>query len=405
MIDNYKKLFSNKNFAFFWTGQTISQLGDSVFHIALLWIVVDMTGSALAIVKLMLFASIPRLLCQTFGGIIVDSFDRRSIMLISDILRGLVVFILALLIYSQTVEIWHIYLLAFIFGVVGAFFLPAATAIIPMLVNKDELIIAESLNSMTLVVCNIVGPLLGGLLISFPMIGTAGITLFNTISFLAGATGIWKINKVSNTVDINISKSLWVSFTSGYTYLRSQPAIFIIACLSSFINFFAIPTFVLMPLFAKNILKVGPTGFSFLEVSIVAGILIGSLALAKIGKFNHRGVYTTAMCVVQGFLIAVFALSETIQMSIGILLIFGVLNGTTNILFTSYLQASVNTAFQGRIFSLLSVFSSGLQPVAIGLAGGLAELYGIVPVILFSGLCISLISSCGFLFHEVRQID
>jgi len=400
----FLRVLRNRNFALLWGGQAISQLGDAVFYIALVWLVVELTGSALAVGTMMILTQVPRLVLQAVGGVIVDRYDRRKIMLLADLLRAMVVFIFASLVLAQVVELWHVYILAVIFGLVGAFFLPAQTAVIPLLVGKDELITANSLNSMTLQANNIIGPALGGVLISLPGVGVGGVSLFNALSFATGALGIWLIRLPAQERE-GAGGSFWGALIGGLHYLRSYPVILTLAGLAALLNFAAAPIMVLMPLFAKEVLEVGVRGFGFMEAGVGAGLLTGSLVIGAIGKVRRRGPYILGLCTVDGLLLALFATARSLQVAIGVLFAFGVINSMINVVLMALLQEMVADEFRGRVFSLLMLLSGGLQPISMGLAGGLADLFGLVPVILACGLGVALIAAGGFLLREMRRLD
>src|SRR6185436_13608494 len=118
-------------FALLWAGQTISRIGDFLYEIALAWWVLEKTGSATAMAGVLIFAFTPMLLFLLIGGVAVDRYPRVRLMLASDLLRGLVVTLVAALAFSQQLEIWHVYIASLIFGLVDAFFQPAYTALVP----------------------------------------------------------------------------------------------------------------------------------------------------------------------------------------------------------------------------------------------------------------------------------
>ena len=152
---------------------------------------VELTGSALAVGTFSILYRIPYLVFQIIGGVYADRFDRRRILLFTDMVQGLVTLIFAWLVLTGNVQIWQVYCLAVVFGVAEAFFSPAFSALLPTLVPKEDLVSANALNSVTRQLIGIVGPALGGFLVA--SVGSGWVTLFDSISFFIGALGVWLI--------------------------------------------------------------------------------------------------------------------------------------------------------------------------------------------------------------------
>ena len=128
-----------RNYALLWSGQAVSQVGDGLFYVAQIWLVLQLTGSALAMGTTLILTQIPRLAFQLIGGVSVDRYDRQKLMLLSDVIRGIVVLAFAILVATNRVQMIHVYLLSIVFGIVGAFFYPAQAALTPNLVPPDRL--------------------------------------------------------------------------------------------------------------------------------------------------------------------------------------------------------------------------------------------------------------------------
>lgn len=400
----FAKVLRNRNFAFLWSGQAVSQIGDSIFHIAIIWLVVELTGSSLAVGTMMIASQVPRLALQAFGGVIVDRVDRRRIMLSADILRGATVFLFAILVITGTVQLWHVYILAAMFGLVGAFFGPAQTALIPTIVGQGELVSATALNSLTFQANNIIGPALGGLLISLARVGVGGVSLLNALSFLVGALGIWLIS-VPRQRQASSGESVWYALVQGMRYMRSDSVILTAGCLAALASFVVGPMMVLMPLFAKEVLNTGAQGYGFMQGGVAAGFMTGTIIVGAIGKVRHRGPYALTMCLLSGVFIALFALSKDLGTATGALFAFGGADAMISVVMMAFLQERVADEFRGRIFSLLMLLASGLTPISMGLAGGLADQFGLVPVMLASGLGIAAIACGGFFLRDMRTLD
>lgn len=158
---------AHRPFALLWSGQTVSRLGDSLYSIALAWWVLEKTGSAAAMGVVLICSTIPMLLLLLVGGVAVDRLPRVRLMLTSDLVRGALVALIAFLAFQDWLELWQLFVLSALFGVVRAFFYPAYTAIIPDLVPAEMLPSANSLRSTNLQMAQIIGPGIGAAIVAF----------------------------------------------------------------------------------------------------------------------------------------------------------------------------------------------------------------------------------------------
>src|SRR4026209_2148365 len=163
---NVLRSLTHRPFAWLWTGQTTSRLGDSLYRIALSWWVLEKTGSAAAMGTVLVFSQIPMLLFLLIGGVVVDRLPRLRVVVGSDILSGLVIAFVAVFSWLDLLQIWHIYIASMVFGFVEAFFFPAYQAVIPQITPSELLTSANSLNGLSQRVTGIVGPALGAALVA-----------------------------------------------------------------------------------------------------------------------------------------------------------------------------------------------------------------------------------------------
>jgi hypothetical protein len=160
------RALAHRSFALLWTGQTISSVGDSVYQVVLVWWVLVHTGAARAMGTVLLCQRIPALVLLLLGGVMVDRLPRVWLMLLSDLTRGVLVSIIALLACTDTLTVWHVYVVSFAFGVVGAFFYPAYRAVMPELASSDILPSANALTSLSQQATGILGPSVGAVMVA-----------------------------------------------------------------------------------------------------------------------------------------------------------------------------------------------------------------------------------------------
>jgi len=173
------RVLKNRNFSLLWTGHTLSHLGDNIFRVALVWLIVTETNSAQATALVFMAFFIPNILVSLFAGATVDRFSRKGVILASDGVRALITVLLAALVLLGKVELWSILFLYVFFGIADAFFQPAYTVIIHELVDRDLRASANSMNGIGRQIGVILGPALGAVLVE--TVGTATTFLIDTL--------------------------------------------------------------------------------------------------------------------------------------------------------------------------------------------------------------------------------
>jgi len=394
-----------RNFVLLWIGQAISQIGDGLFYIAEVWLVLQLTGSALAMGTTVILTLIPRLAFQLIGGVSVDRYDRRMLMLISDVVRGIVVLVFAILVATNHVRMAHVYALSIAFGIVSAFFNPAQSAIIPNLVPSEGLVAANSLFSLARQFSKIIGPLLAGFMIAVPGVGIAGVSFLNAASFAAGAAGVLLLRLPAQTSDAPKSNSsLRKDLADGFRYLLQFPALVAILLLSIVLNFALAPLEVLLPVFAKNLLGQGPQGVGFLLSALSVGMMAGGLAVSSWAPRTRRGAVVFLLTALVGLLFIALGLIPVLAATLSLLVAFGFLIAVVNPILVAAVQEMIADEYRGRVFSIL-MFSMGLMPIAMGLGTALADVVGAGHVLAAGGVITMVVSLGGLMFREVRTIQ
>ncbi len=172
-------------FVWFWLGQSISLLGDRVYSVALPFLVLELGGSAGEIGRVLAVYSVPQLLFLLTGGVLVDRVPRRLTMLVSNVLHAILLGVVLVLMLGGRLELTHLYILSGVFGLLSAFFMPAAMSITPQLVPREVLPQANAVRSFASELAGILGPPLGGLLIT---LGSLSLALgFDALTFVLGA--------------------------------------------------------------------------------------------------------------------------------------------------------------------------------------------------------------------------
>lgn len=403
---NLLSILRHRDFALLWGGQAVSQFGDALFTIAQMWLALQLTGSALAMGTMMVLTLLPRLAFQLFGGVSVDRYDRKTIIFLSDGLRAVIVLLFAVLVATSQIQMVHLYVLAILFGIIGAFFEPAAGALLPNLVPMEGLVPANSLSALTRQIAQMIGPVLGGVLIAIPVIGIAGVSFMNAISFAAGAfgTSLIKVPAPANSVR-RTQSSVWEELKAGLRYLLQYRALVIIFFLAMVLNFSLGPVGVLLPIFAKNVLGQGAEGFGLMGSAMALGMVAGSLGLGVWAPSRRRGILVFAITAVGGVLFMAIGLVPVFGLTLLLLALFGIGNSVVNTMIVTIVQAKVADEYRGRVFSLIMLIAMGLTPVAYALGGALADVFGPGYIMAAGGAMCVVASLGGLLFRDIRTLE
>jgi MFS family permease len=377
-----KKVFSNHNFRYLWAGQGISTLGDQFEMIAAPWLVLNLTNDPLALGTVMALSSVPRAIFMLVGGAITDRFSARTIMLTSDVIRLVLTLLIALVVFTGAIQIWMLYAFALLFGLIGGFFSPAASSILPHIVAKDDIAAGNSLVQGTAQLANFVGPVLAGGLIALfantpgagSSIGMTGIALafvLDALSFLVSILTLLAMNRVEVPRD-EAAEDVWSAIKNGIRYAASDPLLRTMLLLVSAANlFFTGPLLVGIPVLAQMRLTGGAAAYGLIMGAYAGGNLVGillggSLPRPKPGQLNSMLVALLASFAAA--LIA-FAYIRSTWLAFAVLLAQGVGNGYFAVTVFTLLQQRTPVHMTGRVMSLMLFSSAGLMPISQALSG------------------------------------
>jgi MFS family permease len=282
-------VFTNPNFLFLFSGKVISQLGDQIYAFALSWYILDITKSSLAMSIFLVINCFIGAVVSPFGGIIADRFSRKNILVWMDAIRGIVVTIMALLLYLQLMQIWMIYMSAFILSFCGAIFAPAASAIIPNVVSENQLTEGTSMDYSVGSFTNIAGMVIGSIL--YHLIGVAAVFLLNAVSyFISGVfESIINIPLGKQTGLVSQKPSLYLEFRQavqslyeGYQYVKTNKLLYKLTLVYAIYFFIGSPLgYVYIPYTFNVILKAIPLQLSLALGATFLGCLMGSFIVPR----------------------------------------------------------------------------------------------------------------------------
>ncbi len=382
-------LAKNRNYTLLWFAQLISMLGDWALFAALPFFIYKLTGSVLATGVMFMIQVIPPLVFGTVAGVFVDRWDHRWTMIGSSLFRGVVLVIL--LGVRSADMIWLVYLAAFLESTASQFFGPANNALLPTLVREDQLLSANSLDSLGENSARLIGPALGGFLLS--SVGLNAVILMDIITYLVAALLMFFIHiktsqpSVSEGTKASASRSFtdfWSELTNGISFvLKSKPlsSIFLVIGIAFLAD--SILT-VMYVAFFQDVVGVGSAEFGIaLTVRGVAGILGGIIIGAVGNKFKPKhlisfGLIGTGIGVAAMALWPVFALSLLILVLLSVPIMAWLLSCRT------WIQSNAPDAYRGRVFGVLETLSAILMLAGMGFASGFGDTIGISTTIYVS---------------------
>ncbi len=401
--ENSVSIFRNKNFFLIWIGQSISLFGDYLYIIALMWWVLEKTGSTAAMASVAICSSLPTIILGPFAGTFVDRVDKRKLLILMDLGRGIIICIPGILYFLNHLQVWHIFIIAALLSSMTIFFNPALNSFIPRIVDKGKLVRANSLSQMSNNLSGVLGPALGGILVA--LIGAGTVMFLDALSFFLSVVAIFFVRIKTEQVPIQTERKKFThDLLEGLNFIRTESGILGLVILFSLLNFFVAPVGVLIPLVVKNILNRGAEGFGVLGSSISVGMVLGSLFLGMIGGVRSKGGFITTGIIVAGVFLALFGISESFWTSIFLLGGCGFGVSFANILVPAVFQTKIPHEKQGRVFGTLGTISGGLRPISLALIGVLGGLLHIKMIIFLSGVFIAFGGLGGLLVKRIREL-
>ena len=380
----------------------VSETGNRVYSLALMWWALTATGSALKMGTVMAFWTIPFVVLGPVAGAWVDRHNRKVIIVGMDVVRGIIVVIVATLAFMNRLLLWHVYLAISFESIGTAFFMPAVTATIPNIVSKKDLTKANSLSQLVRSVVGVAGPALGGLLIA--IVGIPAVFLINGISYLLSAGSETFIRVPPLTRKIEEQKHIIRETYDGFRFIKNDRMLFGLVSVSCILNFFAAPIIVLIPVLVKQILHLEVKHVGFLEAAMSLGIAGIAVILSIIPEIRQKHKPIILGIFFDGVFIALSGIVLNFQWILGFFILFGIFNGLCNISFRTLLQNIIPDERRGRVFGALTTINIGLNPVGYILAGFLADILTVPVVFVMAGLILVIGGLYLYSIPEMRKV-
>ena len=397
-----------KDYRYLWLGQISHAFSLWMEQIARPVLVLALTGSALHLGMILAARMVPQIILGLWAGVIADMFDRKKVLIISKSGAAIINFVLAGLILSGNVALWHVYSTTMLKGLFMALDQPARQSLIPSIVPEGQVTNAVALNSATMNMMRIGGAAISGLLLAAFGIGWTFMAV--AIVFLGAVFFTAKIQVPSNAVTTKRNlRGASESLKEGFKFAWNSPSIRPIIILAAVFFAFGMSYMqVFAPLFAKQVMEIGDKGFGFLMSTTGAGALVGALTLATINPQKRRGLALMFVMTTFGFMLILFSISTfgaPIPISFAIIALIGMFQTPYHALQNAILLDSAPEDMRGRIMALVSLD----RVVIMGggtLAGFLAEVFGAqIAQIIFGSMCIIGVLFLGSVIPDLRKIQ
>jgi MFS family permease len=379
----------HRNFRLFFFGQGTSLVGTWMQNIAQGWLVLVLTNSPFYVGLVSALSSLPILLVSLPAGVFVDRVNKRRLVVITQTLSLLQALVLAILIWTHHIALWQVAAIAVFLGTVNAVDTPARQAFLVELVEREDLGNSIALNSSAFNAARVVGPSVAGILIS--AVGLAWCYFLNAVSYLAV---IWAL------VEMRLPPfrrpehpgNAWAQFREGARFVWRDRRVVALVGMMAVISVFGFPFLVLMPVFARDVLKVGASGLGFLSASVGVGAVAAALGLAAVGARVRKGGILVWTGPIYGIALAAFAQTRWFPLALPILAVAGGAMILNNAVTNTLLQTIVPDALRGRVMGFYAFVFLGMAPFGAFQAGWLAEQIGAPATVTIGGTICALTS-------------
>jgi len=377
------RALAHRNYRLFFSGQLVSLIGTWMQNVAQSWLVYRLTGSPVLLGLVGFSGQIPVFLLAPLGGSFADVHNRHRIIVFTQTAAMTLALILAGLTLSGSVQIWHVFLLASLLGLVNAFDIPARQAFLVDMVGRADLLNAIALNSSMVNGARILGPAMAGVLVG--AVGEGWCFFVNGLSYLAVLTGLLAM-RLEPRPRVVREGSTFAHMIEGFRYAAVTAPIRALLLLLGLVSLMGMPYATLMPVFADRILHGGPSGMGLLMGATGVGALAGALVLASRRGYQGLGRWITLASAGFGLSLIAFSFSRSFWLSAALLVPAGFTMMVEMSSSNTLIQIMVPDRLRGRVMAVYSMMFMGMAPFGALLAGTLAERLTAPGTVAFGGV-------------------
>lgn len=373
------RAFRHPDFARFATGQTISLVGTWMQQIAQGWLVLELTGSAFDVGLVTTLNTLPILLFTLYGGVVADRVDKRRFIITLQAIMMVEAGVLAALTLTGVVTVGWVFALALLHGLATAFEVPARQSFLVELVPTEDLVSAAALNSTIYNLARVIGPAIAGVVIAASGPGAA--FAVNALSYVAVIVGLVRIRQRALPRVATGRPSVF----TGMRFIAARPVLKALALQMVLISVFAISFIAILPVFARDVLGTGATGYGALTSAVGVGAALGAIIIGVIGRRVPRARLASIGSLGLGVLVMVLATTRSLTPALVVLAFGGACMATAGISTATSLQLAATAEVRGRVMAVYSFVVLGLAPIGALQAGWIAEHYGAETSVAVSG--------------------
>jgi predicted MFS family arabinose efflux permease len=371
-----------------WFGACTSSIGTWMQIVAQGWLIYRLSHSAFLLALDQFLGGIPIFLFSLIGGVVADRIERRKILLVSQYMQMGSAAVLTILVATGFVHVWHILCLSFVSGLAQAFGGPAYQALIPTLVDREDMPNAIALNSIQFNMAVTIGPALAGQALA--KLGEKWCFGLNAISFLAPIITLSIIT--TRFLPVSTTESMFSSLKQGIKFLRKQNSMEALIVLAFCMTALSMPMRTYMPVFVKDIFHRGPETYGNLLSLMGLGSICGSLFVAERGNIRHKGRFALSVLIFLGVWISGFSLSKFLPLSYAMLVLVGASMMAVFATVTSLVQLITTNEMRGRVMSVYNCAFRGGMPMGNLLSGWLVPMFTAPVVLGVNGLLLILVA-------------
>jgi MFS family permease len=365
------RAFRNRNYALFFSGQSVSQIGTWMQRTAVSWVIYTLTHSAFMLGLAVFAQQFPSFLLSLPGGIVADRYSRYKILLVTQTASMIQAILLAVLILTRHYVIWEILTLSVILGIINAFDVPARQPMVHEMVNdKEDIANAFALNSAMVNLARLIGPALSGIVLQ--TLGAGICFSLNALSFVAVITSLL-LMKLPKFNPPSVKKKVSSELAEGFEYLKQTPTIGIVILMLTFLSLLVLPYDTIVPVFAKVVFKGNAATYGYISSFIGLGAILGSLFLASAKKGINLKIVLLMGSAILGTGLILFSriIYFPVAMLFAILIGFGTLTPMTACI--TIIQMEAASHMRGRVMSYVAMAYFGMMPLGSLLIGTISQ--------------------------------
>ncbi|MEZ4646473.1 MAG: MFS transporter [Chloroflexota bacterium] len=388
-----RDLLRIREFRWLWLGQIVSNFGDAVTHLTLVLFINRVTeGSTTAIAYLLIALALPRATIGLVAGVFADRWNRKRTMIVSDLLRGVLILAFIFLSVNNT-QLWLLYMIAFIHSAIGAFFLPARSALIPNLVPKEGLLAANSLSQMSMVFLQVLGTAAAGFIVGvldtfWPAFVIDAVTFFVSALFVAQVQVATQRKETRETAVFTLIQAVNSELREGMRIMLHNRVLLgtLVAIGVTMFGLGAVN--VLLPPLLINDLHVSETWFGAVEFAqTLAMIISGSFVAILAARFKPTSLISGNLLIL-GVMVCILSLITTVWHVLPILFVIGLVVTPLNAAVATIVQTAVSDDVRGRISAALGAIVQAAMLISMFATGAVAAAIGVRNVFIVSGIIV-----------------